>query len=81
MLPAAAIAEAESEASYCDLMLVLGTSLTVHPAAGIPETALRHGAELVIVNNQSTGLDSHAALHFEELAPTFEGLQTLCASS
>jgi NAD-dependent deacetylase len=81
MLPAAAIGEAESEASSCDLMLVLGTSLTVHPAAGIPETALRHGAEIVIVNNQSTGLDSRAILRFDELAPVFEGLLTLCTDN
>jgi len=59
-------------------MLVLGTSLTVYPAAGLPETALSHGAELVIVNNMPTGLDSRAAMKFDELEPVFRGLSELC---
>jgi NAD-dependent deacetylase len=78
MLPAQAMREANEEASSCDLMLVLGTSLTVHPAAGIPETALRSGAEIVIVNNMPTPLDRSAILKFDELAPVCEALQTLC---
>jgi NAD-dependent deacetylase len=78
MLPAAALQEANSESSHCDLMLVLGTSLTVHPAAGLPETAIGHGAEIVIVNNMPTGLDRYAALHFDELAPVFTELKALC---
>jgi NAD-dependent deacetylase len=77
MLPAAALHEAGWEASACDLMLVLGTSLTVHPAAGLPDTALGHGAEIVVVNNMPTGLDRRAALHFDELAPVFTELKAL----
>jgi NAD-dependent deacetylase len=75
-LPADALREAVSESQKADLMLVLGTSLTVYPAASMPEYTLRSGGEIVIVNNMPTHLDRYAAIHFEELAPVFEGLQT-----
>jgi NAD-dependent deacetylase len=74
-LPAAALREAVSESQKADLMLVLGTSLTVYPAASMPDYTLRGGGEIVIVNNMPTHLDRHAAMRFEELAPVFEGLQ------
>ncbi|MDR2521863.1 MAG: NAD-dependent deacetylase [Spirochaetaceae bacterium] len=73
-LPAAALRDAENEASASDLMLVLGTSLTVNPAAGIPRSTLRCGGKLVIVNNQPTPLDSSAVLRFDELEPVFTAL-------
>ena len=41
----------------CDLFIVLGSSLTVYPAAGFPALACRNGAKLVIVNQQPTDLD------------------------
>jgi NAD-dependent deacetylase len=78
MLPADAMQKANRESSACDLMLVLGTSLTVHPAAGLPDTALGHGAEIVIVNNMPTGLDRRAAMRFDELEPVFTRLKALC---
>lgn len=47
--------------SRCDLLLVLGTSLLVHPAAGLP--AYRPwNARVVIVNRDPTPLDSDAQL-------------------
>ncbi len=49
-------------ARSCDLMLVLGSSLVVQPAAKVPEIAAQAGAPLVIVNNEPTPLDSVAAL-------------------
>lgn len=51
----------------CDLILVLGTSLTVEPAARIPRMALGKGARLVIINDQPTDLDSSASLRFWDL--------------
>jgi NAD-dependent deacetylase len=77
MLPARAIRDAETEASSADLMLVLGTSLTVYPAAGIPESTLRHGGKIVIVNETPTRLDSRALMRFEKLEQVFEGLRDL----
>jgi NAD-dependent deacetylase len=73
-LPADALREAVSESQKADLMLVLGTSLTVYPAASMPDYTLRSGGEIVIINNMPTHLDRHAAMCFEELAPVFEEL-------
>ncbi len=49
-------------AQSCDLMLVLGSSLVVQPAAKVPELAAQAGAALVIVNNEPTPLDGLATL-------------------
>jgi NAD-dependent deacetylase len=74
-LPADALREATEEAQEADLMLVLGTSLTVFPAAGLPQHTLRHGGRIVIVNNMPTPLDNQAFLKFDDLEKTFEGLK------
>jgi len=70
-LPRKALDEAIEESRRADLMLVLGSSLLVHPAAGLPERTLRSGGKLVIVNDQSTPLDALAALKFDDLEETF----------
>ena len=70
-LPQAAFEAAFSDASQADLFLVLGTSLTVQPAASLPEIALRNGAKLIIVNAQPTPLDGQAALRLESLEQAF----------
>ncbi|MDG4831840.1 Sir2 family NAD-dependent protein deacetylase [Solwaraspora sp. WMMD1047] len=44
-------------AADCDLLLAVGTSLTVQPAAGLVEVAARAGARVVIVNASSTPYD------------------------
>jgi NAD-dependent deacetylase len=74
-LPARALKDAEEEARRADLMLVLGTSLTVFPAAALPNYTLRAGGKLVIVNNMETPLDRYAALRFDDLGSVFEFLE------
>jgi len=74
-LPMDALREAVTESQQADLMLVLGTSLTVHPAASMPSYTLNSGGRIVIVNNMPTPLDSMAALHFDDLGEVFEGLK------
>ena len=76
-LPAAALREAAEESQNADLLLVLGTSLTVYPAASLPDYTLRSGGDVIIVNNMPTPLDRRAAMRFEELGPVFEGLREL----
>ncbi|MBN2560928.1 MAG: NAD-dependent deacylase [Phycisphaerae bacterium] len=49
-------------ARSCDLFLALGSSLVVHPAAGLPELAAHNGAKLVIINREQTPLDAIADL-------------------
>ena len=54
--------EAFALARQADLLLVLGSSLVVYPAAAIPETVAAHGAPLIIVNREPTPLDGLAAV-------------------
>jgi NAD-dependent deacetylase len=41
----------------CDLMIVMGSTLLVQPAATLPETAKANGAQLAIINMSDTPLD------------------------
>lgn len=50
----------------CDLLLVLGSSLVVYPAAALPEAAAGAGADLILVNRDPTPLDGLAAFVFRE---------------
>ena len=50
----------------CDLFVAAGSSLTVTPAAQMPQEALHSGAKLVIINQGSTPFDSRASLRFHE---------------
>jgi NAD-dependent deacetylase len=59
-MPEDKMARASAEAESCDLCIVLGSSLVVYPAAGIPVLAARAGARLVIVNREPTDLDPYA---------------------
>jgi NAD-dependent deacetylase len=76
-LPMDALREAMEEAQAADLMLILGTSLTVNPAASLPLHTLRRGGRIVIVNNMPTPLDSHASMGFTDLGEVFEGIAEL----
>ncbi len=55
-LPVAAFEEAALAAETCDLFLVVGTSATVYPAAGLIELAARSGAYVVEINREPTPL-------------------------
>lgn len=46
----------------CDLMLVVGSSLVVEPAASLPRLARASGASVLIVNREPTPQDSEAVL-------------------
>jgi NAD-dependent deacetylase len=45
----------------CDLLLTIGSSLQVYPAAGLPELAAAQGIPVVIVNDEPTPLDHLAS--------------------
>jgi NAD-dependent deacetylase len=51
---------AHRAALACDLMLAVGSTLGVYPAAGLVPLAVQNGAGLVIVNNQPTDFDGLA---------------------
>ena len=70
-MPEAKMALAGDEAEACDLMIVLGSSLVVYPAAGIPLFAKQHGAKYVIINRDPTEQDGYADLVLNtEIGPT-----------
>jgi NAD-dependent deacetylase len=59
-LPLEVLDAAWAAAARCRLMLVVGTSAVVQPAASLPIVALRNGARLVEVNPAETPLSAHA---------------------
>jgi NAD-dependent deacetylase len=59
-LPLAAFDAAERAAAGCQVMLVVGTSGAVWPAAGLAARARRAGAQVVIVNPQPSEIDGDA---------------------
>lgn len=76
-LPAAAVDEALRLVRECDLMLVVGSSLQVYPAASMPEIAVGAGAALIIVNDEPTPMDVIASVVLRgrsgELLPQLAG--------
>ena len=60
------IARAESLAEGCDLMIVMGSTLIVHPAAMIPMIAKRRGALLAIITLSETPIDEEADVVINE---------------
>ncbi len=56
-LPQQTLAQAMQEAEECDVMVVVGSSLVVYPAAYVPVQAQRAGARLVIINKGPTEQD------------------------
>jgi NAD-dependent deacetylase len=59
-LPEAELQRAREHARSTDVMLAVGSSLTVQPAASLPRMARRAGATLVVVNLESTPVSSVA---------------------
>jgi NAD-dependent deacetylase len=55
VLPAGAMERAQEAARDCDLLLSVGTSNLVWPAAELPRYALRSGAAVVIINPDMSG--------------------------
>ena len=69
-LPAAAIDAAEAAARCCELMLVVGTSGAVWPAAGLAAQARRSGAFVAIVNPHASEIDAQAHILLPGTAAT-----------
>jgi NAD-dependent deacetylase len=70
-MPEEEMQRAQSVARNADLMIVLGSSLVVYPAASIPIVAKRSGAKYVIINREPTEQDEIADLVIHaEIGPT-----------
>ena len=59
-LPQVTLMRATQEAQDCDLLIVIGSSLVVYPAAYMPIYAKQSGAKIVIINMGDTGHDDIA---------------------
>ena len=65
LLPDDAIAEAQRLAAEADLMICIGSSLTVYPVAGLPELTRRGGGRLALVTTGETPYDTDAEVKLE----------------
>ena len=79
LLPEAAMRRAQELAEAADLMLCVGSSLVVHPVAGLPALTLERGGRLAIVTKGPTPYDGDATVKLdgevdEELAALLAAL-------
>ena len=56
-LPFDILSQAEDEAAICDVMLIIGTSALVYPAANIPLIAMKYNATTIQINATPNALD------------------------
>ena len=80
-LPEKELRLSAEHAAGCDLMLVLGSSLVVNPAASLVGLAIRRGARVALVNRGETPYDEAVALRLwegigEVLTPALELLKS-----
>jgi NAD-dependent deacetylase len=65
LLPAEAMAEAESLAGGADLMICVGSSLEVYPVAGLPSVTLGRGGRIAVITKGPTPFDEDAAVRMD----------------
>lgn len=59
-----AFADAELHIKNADVLIVLGSSLTVHPVSGLIDKANARGVKVIIVNREATPFDAIADVVF-----------------
>jgi NAD-dependent deacetylase len=76
-LPGAALNEAFEASRSCELMIVVGTSAVVQPAASMPLLAKQAGAAVIEVNPDETPITPFVDIHIEgnaaEIVPDLAG--------
>lgn len=82
MLPQDVLSAAEAALNECDCMIIIGSSLAVSPANMLPFIARRNGASIILVNLDSTLMETGANVHVagkagEVLPKIIEKLKTL----
>jgi NAD-dependent deacetylase len=65
LLPESAMVRARDLAERAELMICIGSSLAVHPVAGLPQLTLERGGRLAIVTKGKTPYDGDAELKLE----------------
>ena len=75
LLPEDAMGQAQALCERAELLLCIGSSLEVHPVAGLPELTLSHGGRLAIITKSSTPYDSAAAIRLDgDVAEELQGV-------
>ncbi|MGB8196634.1 MAG: Sir2 family NAD-dependent protein deacetylase [Acidimicrobiales bacterium] len=69
-LPAGDFARAEYLAKTCDLLICIGSTLSVRPVSGLVPKALDRGARLIIINAEPTPFDDAADVVLRGDIPT-----------
>ncbi len=67
-LPYNVVEQARVEIVAADLLIVIGSSLTVYPAAALPSLAVQTGTRLLIVNKEFTPMDIYADVAIRGMA-------------
>ena len=65
-IPQKVLKDSYEHSAKADVFLVVGSSLTVTPAADMPLVSLQNGGKLIIINNQETPFDNFCAVRFNE---------------
>jgi NAD-dependent deacetylase len=78
-LPQDILAEAMHAARQCDVLLSIGTSTVVEPAASLPFIALQSGATVIEINPGATPLSAHCQIVLQ--GPAAELLPALLAEA
>jgi NAD-dependent deacetylase len=65
MLPPGAMERAAHLAAHADVLLCVGSSLEVYPAAGLPEVTLRAGGHVALVTQGPTPYDTAATVKLD----------------
>jgi NAD-dependent deacetylase len=65
MLPEQALQRSFELAAKADVMIAIGSSLVVHPVAGLPQITLRSGGELAVITHGPTPFYSDAFVKLE----------------
>jgi NAD-dependent deacetylase len=77
LLPEPALRRAEQLCSAADVLLCIGSSLEVHPVAGLPELTAAHGGSVAIITQGPTPIDHLADVRLN--GDVVEELEALCA--
>lgn len=67
-LPYDVLEQSREEIKAADLLIVIGSSLTVYPAAALPSIAVQTGSGLIIVNKEITPMDTYADVAIRGMA-------------
>lgn len=67
-MPYDVMEQAREEVIAADLLIVIGSSLTVYPAATLPSLAIQTGKRLLIINKEMTPMDIYADIVIRGMA-------------